>query len=90
MAKINTRVKLINSKLYKCKFYITTKLKTYLYSKGHFANTISRRVFLTLFFLITLISYNSLKDYISQADHKSRNIKVKLIKTKNEAADYII
>ena len=87
---MDTGVELIDSKLYKCKFYTTTKLKTYLHGKGHPANTIGERVSFNLVFLITPMGYNGLKGYISQTDYKSRNIKIKLIKSKGKAADYII
>ena len=89
MVEINTKVELIDSKLYKYKSCTITKLKTYLHSKGH-TNTISKRVFLNFIFPITFISYNGLKGYISQTNYKSRNVKIKLIKTKGKAADYII
>jgi len=87
---MNTRVKLIDSKLYKYKSCTATKLKTYLHGKGHLTNTISKRVSFDLIYLITPIGYNGLKGYISQTDYKSCNIKIKLIKIKGEAIDYII
>ena len=62
---MDTGVKLIDNKLYKCKSYAATKLKTYLHSKGHPTNTIGEKVFFNLIFLITPIGYNSLKGYIS-------------------------
>ena len=54
----------MDSKLYNYKFYTAIKLKTYLYSKGYPINTINKRVFFNLIFLITLIGYNGLKSYI--------------------------
>ena len=62
---MDTRVELIDSKLYKCEFCTATKLKTCLHSKGYPTNTISKRVSFNLIFLITPIGYNSLKGYIS-------------------------
>ena len=62
---MDTRVKFIDSKLHKYKSCAATKLKTYLYSKGHPANTIRERVSFNLIFPITPIGYNGLKGYIS-------------------------
>ena len=87
---MDIRVKFIYSKFYKYKFYITTKLKTCLYSKGYPTNIISKRVFFNFGFPIILIGYNSLKGYISWTNYKSCDIKIKLIKTKDKAVNYII
>ena len=78
---MDIRVKPINDKLYNCKFYTNIKFKTYLYSKGHFANAINKNVSFNFIYLITPISYNGLKGY---------NINIKLIKNKNKAIIYII
>ena len=87
---MDTRVEFTDNKLYKYKSYTIIKLKTYLYGKEYPANTIRERVSFDFIFPITLIGYNSLKGYISQTDHKSCDIKIKLIKSKSKAADYII
>ena len=87
---MDTRVEFIDSKLYKCESCTITKLKTCPHSKGYPANTIRERVSFDLVFPITPIGYNGLKGYISQTNYKSYNIKIKLIKFKGEAADYII
>ena len=61
---MDIRVEFIDSKFYKYKSCITTKLKTCLYNKRHPTNTISEKVFFNLIFLIMFIGYNSLKGYI--------------------------
>jgi hypothetical protein len=62
---MDTRVEFIDSKLHNYKFYTATKLKSYLYSKGHPTNTISEQVSFDLIYPITPIGYNGLKGYIS-------------------------
>ena len=62
---MDTKVKLTDSKLYKCKSCTAIKLKTCLYGKGHPANTIRERVSFNLIFPITPMGYNGLKGYIS-------------------------
>ena len=62
---MDIRVELIDSKLHECESCTATKLKTYLYSKGHPANTIRERASFNLIFPITPIGYNGLKGYIS-------------------------
>ena len=87
---MDTRVKFINRELYKYKSCTVTKFKTYLHSEGYPTNTIRERVFFNFIFPITPMGYNSLKGYISWTDYKGCNIKIKLIKSKDEAVDYII
>ena len=87
---MDTGVEFTDSKLYKCKSCAAIKFKTCLYSKGHPANTIREKVSFNPIFLIIFISYNGLKGYISWIDYKSYNIKIKLIKSKDEAVDYVI
>ena len=83
-------IKFTDNKLYEYEFYIANKLKAYLYNKRYFTNIIGKRVSFDLIFPITPIGYNSSKGYISQTDYKSYNIDIKLIKTKDKAADYVI
>ena len=90
LAEMDTRVEFTDSKLHECESCATTKLKTCLYGEGHPTNTIRERVSFDFVFPITPMGYNGLKGYISWTDHKSRDIKIKLIKSEGEAADYII
>ena len=87
---MDTGVEFIDSKLYKCKSCAAIKLKTYLHGEGHPANTIGERVSFDLIFPIMPMGYDGLKGYISRTNYKSCDIKIKLIKFKGEAADYVI
>ena len=87
---MDTKIKLIDSKLHECKSCAATKLKTCLHGKGYPVNIIRERVSFDLIFPITPIGYDGSKGYISQTDYKSRDIKIKLIKSKGKAMDYII
>ena len=87
---MDTSVKFTDSKLHKCESYIVNKLKAHPHSKGHPANTVSKKVSFDLIFPITFIGYNGLKGYISQTNYKSHDIEIKLIKSKDKTVDYII
>ena len=57
-------VEFMDNEFHKCKSYSANKLKAYLHSKGHFANTINEKVFLDFIFPIMFIGYDGLKGYI--------------------------
>lgn len=87
---MDTGVDLTDSKLYDCESCAANKLKARPHGEGHPANTIGERVSFDLVYPITPMSYDGSKGHISRANHKSRDIEIKLIKTKDEAADYVI
>ena len=58
-------VEFMDSKLYKCKFYIANKLKAHPHSKGHPVNTVGEKVSFDLIFSIIPMGYNGSKGYIS-------------------------